>query len=421
MNDCLHRGENMVSNLVGVLLRFRLNKIGLMADIEKAYLQLELKPSDRDVTRFLWVKDINQRYSNDNIQEYRFTRGIWGIISAAFLLACTIICHLLTYDNVISRDIIKNLYVDNLISGTDTTQNAINYYQETKQIFNEASMNIREWASNDSEVMKNIRDEDKCRNKVVKVLGMIWKTREDKISLATMKSEKEGDNLTKRVMLQRIAPVYDPIGFFVPVMIRFKVIIQELWKNKIEWDEVVKHEFAKKWNKIKNDLLILDTINIKRCIDPESDRKRTYELITFSDASKKAYATTVYLRVINDKSVHVNLAYAKARLAPIKEVTIPRLELLGVLIGCRASQFVAQQLGIVDIKQILLTDSTCVLEWYQSKKELKRFVRDKIEEIRKYDVTLGYVDSESKPADIATRGESVKNIKDRNLWWEGPK
>ena len=107
--------------------------------------------------------------------------------------------------------------------------------------------------------------------------------------------------------------------------------------------------------------------------------------------------------------MHVNLAYAKARLAPIKEVTIPRLELLGILIGCRASQFVVQQLGIVDIKQILLTDSTCVLEWYQSKKELKRFVRDKIEEIRKYDVTLGYVDSEGNPADIVTRGECVKN------------
>ena len=235
INDCLHRGKNMVSNLVGVLLRFRLNKIGLTADIEKAYLQLELKPNDRDVTRFLWVNDRNQRYSNDNIQEYRFTRVIWRIISAAFLLACTIICHLLTNDNVISRDM-NIFYVDNLISGTDSTQNAINYYQETERKFNEASRNMRKWASNDSEVMKNIRDEDKCRNKVVKVLGMIWKTEKDEISLATMKSEKEGDNL----MLQRIASVYDPIGFFAPVMIRFKVIMQELWKNKIEWNEVVK-------------------------------------------------------------------------------------------------------------------------------------------------------------------------------------
>ena len=228
---------------------------------------------------------------------------------------------------------------------------------------------MREWASNDIEVMKNINDEDKCRNKVIKVLGMIWNTEKDEMSLVTMRFEVPKVGMTKRLMLQRIASVYDPLGILVPVVLRFKVIIQELWKNKIDWDDVVKQDLASKWTKIEDDLLHIDKINVKRCRDPENDRNKKYELITFSDASKKAYATAVYLKVVGDESVHVNLIYVKARLAPIKEVTIPRLELLGVLIGCRASQFVAQQLGIVDIKQILLTDSKCVLEWFISKKE----------------------------------------------------
>ena len=120
----------------------------------------------------------------------------------------------------------------------------------------------------------------------------------------------------------------------------------------------------------------------------------------------------VYLRIITKNAVQVNLIYAKARLAPKMYTTIPRLELLGVLIvGYRASQFVTEQLGSSGLKQMLLTDSTCVLEWIKSKKKLKRFVKDKIDEIWKFDIRIGYVESESNPADIATRGESMKKLK----------
>ena len=134
INDCLHKGRNMVKNLIGVLLRFRLKRVALTADIEKAYLQLELKPEDRDVTRFLWVRDIDKPFSKDNIVEYRFCRVIWGIISAAFLLACVIGLHLLNYNSDTSKDINNNLYVDNLITGTNSTKEAIDYYVETKMI-----------------------------------------------------------------------------------------------------------------------------------------------------------------------------------------------------------------------------------------------------------------------------------------------
>ena len=99
LNECLYQGPNMIANLIGILLRFRMNVVALVADIQKAYLQLQLKPVDRDVTRFLWVKDVHRAVSNDNIQVMRFCRVIWGIISSGFLLACTIYHHLLKYDS----------------------------------------------------------------------------------------------------------------------------------------------------------------------------------------------------------------------------------------------------------------------------------------------------------------------------------
>ena len=145
LNECLHRGKNIIGNLCGVLLRFRMKVLGIIADIEKAYLQLELSPDDRDVTRFLWVKDINLPFKKENILELRFCRVIWGIVCSAFLLASTIMYHLSRYDNSVSLDISRNIYVDNLISGISSTEEGITYYKETKKIFDDASMNMRQW------------------------------------------------------------------------------------------------------------------------------------------------------------------------------------------------------------------------------------------------------------------------------------
>ena len=129
LNECLHRGKNVIGNLCGVLLRFRMKVLGIIADIEKAYLQLELSPDDRDVTRFLWAKDINLPFEKENILELRFCRVIWGIVCSAFLLASTIMYHLSRYDNSVSLDISSNIYVDNLISGISTTEEGITYYK----------------------------------------------------------------------------------------------------------------------------------------------------------------------------------------------------------------------------------------------------------------------------------------------------
>ena len=114
LNACLHRGPNLISNLCGVLLRFRMHKVAFVSDIKKAYLQLQLNPLDRDVTRFLWVHDVDKEITDENIRELRFCRVIWGIVSAAFLLAYTIFYHLEKYNSAVSRDIGRNLYVDNL-------------------------------------------------------------------------------------------------------------------------------------------------------------------------------------------------------------------------------------------------------------------------------------------------------------------
>ena len=102
-----------------------------------------------------------------------------------------------------------------------------------------ASMNMCQWASNDKYIMSKINVEDKCTDKVIKVLGMIWKLDVDKLYISEIKMPTNVDKLSKRKMLQILAAIYDPLGLLCPVMIKPKLPIQELWKERIGWDEKV--------------------------------------------------------------------------------------------------------------------------------------------------------------------------------------
>ena len=156
-NECLYRGPVLMNDLCGLLMRFRLNNTALVADIEKAFLQIGLQQDQRDVTRFIWVKDCETaRVEKDNIQEYRFCRVPFGVISSPFLLAATIENHLESYESEMAAKLKNDIYVDNLITGTDTIKEALQLYKEAKSMFSEASMNLREWVSN---------DKDRCNDK----------------------------------------------------------------------------------------------------------------------------------------------------------------------------------------------------------------------------------------------------------------
>lgn len=116
----------MLKDLCGLLMRFRLHQIAVVADIEKAFLQIGLQSSQRDVTRFIWMKDYKEaRVDDENIQEYRFCRVPFGVISSPFLLGATIGSHLETYETELASKLKDDIYVDNVITGTNGIKEAI--------------------------------------------------------------------------------------------------------------------------------------------------------------------------------------------------------------------------------------------------------------------------------------------------------
>ena len=183
LNGCLHRGPVNQEDLCGLLMRFRTKRIALTADIEKTFLQVGLNETDRDVTRFLWVKDIKNPVVDSNLQVYRFTRIPFGIISSQSLLRSTVKRHLESIGTPVTEKAVHDIYVDNLISGVNTIGNAIQFYKEIKQSFKEASMNMRDWGSNSTEFLKTVPADDRNHQVISKVLGILWDKKQNKLMI----------------------------------------------------------------------------------------------------------------------------------------------------------------------------------------------------------------------------------------------
>lgn len=223
LNECMYRGPVMLQDLCGMLLRFWMQCIAVVADIEKAFLQIGLQPSQRDVTRFLWLKDCdNPSVLKENVQEYRFCRVPFEVISSPFLLGAVVDYHLKCYNDPVAEKLRNNIYVDNVITGAETTSEAIELYTKSKSMFADASMNLREWVTNSDLVNEIIPKEDRADTETVKVLGHQWNVKEDTINVTGPKLKSDPPEWTKRSVLKRVASVFDPLGLLSPVLFEAK-------------------------------------------------------------------------------------------------------------------------------------------------------------------------------------------------------
>ena len=425
LNENLYRGPVMLHDLCGMLMRFRLHRIALVADIEKAFLQIGIQPCDRDVTRFLWMRDVNKPVTEKgNIIEYRFCRVPFGIISSPFLLGATIESHLDSIGSQIADKIKNDIYVDNLITGSNTIPEAIELYKKAKSIFDDISMNLREWTTNEEKVNMFIQDKDRAKPGVMKVLGHNWDIETDQLSLQPSNHVLDTKlKETKRSVLKNVASVFDPLGLYSPTILKGKLLLQTLWSQNLDWDEEIRDEDYLEWKSIQKDLEEIRKCKIPRCVTStkHSTENNKYTLTCFCDASAKAYSCCIYLHQDNIAETKAEIIFSKSRLAPVKKLTIPKLEIMAVLIGVRSLCFVKEQLRLdLDIC-FLWTDSQCVLHWINSKKCHSVFIRNRVAEVNTHkDIQFGFVPSSENPADIATRGASIETLQNNEMWWHGP-
>ncbi|XP_068692428.1 uncharacterized protein [Montipora foliosa] len=351
------------------------NEYGITANIEKAFLHVNLDEADRDATRFYWLSNADD--PDSELIVYRIKSVMFGATSSPFILNATLNKHLTQSTDQVSIDMLRNLYVDDLASGVSDDGSAVNYYQNARNTMSPVGFNLRSWSSN-SPGLQHLAAKDQVLNTspAEKVLGILWNITSDTLGFSYRQATSIPPLSTKREALQKTAKVFDPLGLLQPVTAAAKILIQELWQEGIDWDEPLDQE----WRVLAKEIGNATKLEFPRryftsdvCVDGNET-----ELLVFADASQKAYGAAVYLVRGNQSS----LAMAKSRVAPTrKHFTLPELELMAALTAARLASYLQEQLHVTRVT--LWSDSQIVLHWLNSSKILKPFISNRIQEVKK--------------------------------------
>ncbi|XP_011262598.2 uncharacterized protein LOC105255167 [Camponotus floridanus] len=360
LNAFLLTGPNLLPTLPDILLRWRLPQYAMVADIEKMYRQILIHPGDRDLQRILWRADRNKP-----VQEYQLNTVTYGLACAPYLAVRTL--RQLAADEekqfpkgaaVLRRD----CYVDDILTGPDTLEEAFELQTELIHTCLAGGFPLRKWAANSSDLLDHIPVQ-----------------------------EAKPECITKRtIILSSTARLFDPLGWLAPVMISAKVIIQTLCLHRLAWDESVAQVERNAWQRIQRELPLLEEVRVPRWL--HSTQSSDVELHGFADASQRAYTAAVYARIRSSKASGPFLLAAKTKVALIRQISLPRLEL------CAAD---------------MLT-------------RLVAHVRDAGAGQRNHSPVVGFNGGPrldpgaDNPADCASRGLTPRELLDFTLWWQGP-
>ena len=388
LNDCIHQGPNLLVNMLNILIRFRLFNVVLLSDIEKAYLRIGLHESDRDAARFLWLKDILQPPNEDNIICLRLCKVFFGCNVSQFLLAATVKHHLEQYkfsQPFLITKLMESFYVDYMLTGCDSVEEAEQFYDESKEILLEGNFRLRKWSSNVEQLRDKFQEDgDLTPPEVIKVLGILWNSWDDTMIFDFQKLYQKASMLepTKRSVLKVIGKFFDPQGVLSPFILRGKLLFQDLCFKKGSWDDVLPDEQKRQWLRWICELETTESLKFPRQYFGKYKATEPLELHIFTDSSQSAYAAVSYIKLV-DSTDPPTLVLAKSRVAPLKKLSIPRLELLGALLGARIAANLKVCFGNYNVVSInCWCDSQNVLYWlYQPHKDWKLFVANKINEI----------------------------------------
>ena len=319
---------------------------------------------------------------------------------------------------------LQSFYVDDMMSGADDEEQAIELANQSYNLMNEASMQLSKWLTNSPQVLQNsnIPQEKQSVEQNVKVLGVLWNTISDEFQYKMQTIIELSENLkpTKRSVLRIVQKIYDPLGILAPFLIKFKVLLQDICRLDLTWDELLPIAERQKWESWIQEFSKLENFKVPRCIRlfPHA----VLELIGFSDASNTSYAAVVYLRTVAT-DITVSLMIAKSRVSPMTKPTIPRLELLGAVLLARLMCLVKESLRSWKfVKTTYYTDSLNVLYWIKGPKKWNRYISKRISEVNSLTNKEEWFHCEGKenPADLPTRGMTVDQLQTSKLWLHGP-
>lgn len=424
LNDRLLVGPNVNEPLFNVCCRWRSYRFAFTADAEKMYRQIRIDHRDKDFLRIVWREDPSRP-----LEHYRLLTVTYGTGCAAYqaiaALRKTADDNQEQYPRAAER-IPKNFNVDDLFSGADTIEDAMVLRKEIVDVLTSAGFNLRKWHNNNAKLLGSVENSNepyqvKLADEYdeVKALGIRWMPQDD---FFCFKVSFDIDSAnTKRQLLSDTSRLFDPFGWIAPVIVRAKIMFQHLWLYDLQWDDPLPACICDEWIELKETLHHIEAIRINRWI-PHYDN--TLELHGFADASEAAYAAVIYARSKDESgNVYVNIVAAKTKVAPIQQISLPRLELLAAELLVDLMVKVMESFSHLTVELHAWTDSCIVLQWLSSHpRKWKTFIANRTSKI--LDVVARnrwrHVTSAENPADCASRGVSPAELVGHSLWWTGP-
>lgn len=427
LNSVQMLGPKLQPDLHTTLLRFRRHKVGVCADVQRMFNQVRLHEDQYDCQRIFW-----REKETDELKEYWMTVVTFGLASSPYLaVRCLIQAAREAQEEfpAAAKVIEQDFYMDDCVSGSDSVAKTVKLAKEVEKVLAGAGFRLRKWKSNKKAVLEEMNKENSeveehmvfAEEGQTNILGLKWMFGKDQYTFVVKTPCLTGP-LTKRKIVSCVSQLYDPNGFIGASTVIGKLIIQKCWQANIDWDETVNDEIERMWNDFWREIKYLEDFRIDRWIGTSEGLKT--KLVGFADSSGSAYGAVVYARTeYPNGSVMCRLITSKSRVAPLKPMTIPRLELAAAELLSRLIVELKESMEFPDMKYILFTDSSPTLYWIRKDPaKLKVYVSNRVKLIqRRTDLKCWhYVNTKHNPADLLSRGVYPSKLVDNKLWLHGP-
>ncbi|XP_053686561.1 uncharacterized protein LOC128736105 [Sabethes cyaneus] len=438
LNTFLLKGPDLVTPLPQVLHRFREHRVAVSGDVREMFHQVLMNRDDQHCLRFFCNEGFPGKAPTVYVMQVMTFGASCSPSSAQYVKNLNAERFRTQFPEAVEA-ICKGTYVDDMLYSVETEEEAVRLAQNVRFIYSEGGFEIRGWLSNSKKVVESMGEygiaakslDQNAELATEKVLGMWWDTISDTFTFRTPQRCRpellSGQQVpTKREVLRILMSVYDPLGLLANVLMYLKVLLQEIWRMKIGWDEPISDELFAKWKAWINVLNMVESVAVPRCYrttTSSSLKTNEVQLHIFVDASEDGYAAVAYFRYEEGGVIECAFVTAKTRVAPLKYVSVPRLELQAAVIGTRLASYIEESHRVSVRKRFFWTDSRDVLCWLRSDhRRYSKFVAPKVGEIlEKTELTEWFwVPTKLNVADEGTKWQKTPDLSPLSRWFRGP-
>ncbi|XP_053698951.1 uncharacterized protein LOC128745910 [Sabethes cyaneus] len=437
-NTTLLKGPDLLSRLPTVLFRFRQFPVAVCGDIRQMFHQIKIRESDRQSQRFLW-RETSDEPPTVYVMDVATFGSTCSPTSAQYVKNLNAREFIDAFPRAVDA-ILNSHYVDDLLDSFRTVQEAVDVINQVKLVHTMGGFEIRNFLCNRLEVLSLIGEisDDGTKDLALEregvtesVLGMRWIPADDCFTYTFMLRKdllpilREEHIPTIREILKVVMSLFDPLGLLSFFLVHGKIIIQDCWATGITWDEPINAELYERWIRWTSFFPLLDTLRIPRCyfLPGLPTGNPNLQVHAFVDASEQAYCCVIYFRLEVNGSIQVSLVAAKTKVAPLKTLSIPKLELKAAVLGVRLMNTVINSHTLTFCRRYLWSDSTTVLAWIQSNhRRYQKFVAVQVGEILMVTEPQEWmwVPTKLNIADEGTKWRSDPNFRSDSPWFVGP-